>query len=63
MGVDINKNSVENANKRIEEYGLDKSKIRFEYGNAEELNFEDNEFGFTLDDLELPKRNIDLFFK
>lgn len=48
VGIDINKNSVENANNRIEEYGLDKTKIRFEYGNAENLKFKDNEFDLIM---------------
>lgn len=48
IGVDINQNSVDNANKRIIENGLDPSKVSFEYGNAENLRFEDNEFDLII---------------
>ena len=44
IGIDINENSVKNANDRINEYKLDKKKIKFEYGNAEELKYDDNTF-------------------
>ena len=48
IGIDINKNSVENANKRILENGLDSNKISFEYGNAENLRFNDAEFDLII---------------
>ena len=48
IGVDINKNSVNNANRRIKENELDGSKISFEYGNAEKLRFNDNEFDLII---------------
>lgn len=48
IGIDINKNSVENANERIKELKLDDSRIKFEYGNAEELRFEDEEFDLII---------------
>lgn len=48
IGIDINQNSVDNANERIVENGLDLSKISFEYGNAESLRFEDNEFDLII---------------
>lgn len=48
IGIDINKNSVENANKKITENGLDSQKISFEYGNAEDLRFKDNEFDLII---------------
>lgn len=44
IGIDINENSVKNANDRIDEYKLDKKKIKFEYGNAEKLKYNDNTF-------------------
>ena len=48
IGIDINKNSVDNANERIKLNGLDPKKISFEYGNAEELKFNDNEFDLII---------------
>lgn len=48
VGVDINQNSIDNANKRIVENGLNPSKITFEYGNAENLRFNDNEFDLII---------------
>lgn len=48
IGVDINKNSIENANKRIKENGLDSDRISFEVGNAEHLRFQDNEFDLII---------------
>lgn len=48
IGIDINQNSVDNANERILENGLDLSKISFEYGNAENLRFKDNEFDLII---------------
>lgn len=48
IGIDINKNSVDNANERITENGLDRNKVSFEYGNAEELRFNDEEFDLII---------------
>lgn len=48
IGIDINENSVDNAKKRIAENGLDSSRISFEVGNAEELQFSDNEFDLII---------------
>ena len=48
IGIDINKNSVANANKRIKEYKLDGNRIKFEYGNAEKLQFNDEEFDLII---------------
>ncbi len=48
IGIDINQNSVDNAKKRIKENGLNPKKISFEYGNAEELRFKDNEFDLII---------------
>ena len=48
IGVDINKNSVDNANERISELKLDSNKIKFEYGNAEKLNYKDEEFDLII---------------
>lgn len=48
VGIDINENSIENANKRIAENWLDSSKISFEVGNAENLRFPDNEFDLII---------------
>ncbi len=48
IGIDINQNSVDNANQRIIENGLDPKKVSFEYGNAEELRFDDNEFDLII---------------
>ncbi len=49
VGVDINKNSIDNANEKIRLNRLNKNKIRFEYGNAEDLSqFEDNTFDLII---------------
>lgn len=48
IGVDINENSVDNANERIKELGLDSNKIKFEYGNAEKLKYGDEEFDLII---------------
>ena len=48
VGIDINENSIENAQKRIVENGLDPAKITFEVGNAENLRFSDNEFDLII---------------
>ena len=49
VGIDINKNSIKNANEKIKVNCLDKSKIRFEYGNAEDLSkFKDNTFDLII---------------
>lgn len=48
IGVDINKKSVDNANSRITELGLDPKKIKFEYGDAQHLNYNDSEFDLII---------------
>lgn len=48
IGVDINKNSVLNANQRIHKNFLDTNKIRFEYGNAESLQFKNEVFDLII---------------
>ena len=49
VGIDINKNSIDNANEKIKLNGLDENKIRFEYGNAEYLSqFGDNTFDLII---------------
>lgn len=48
VGIDINKNSIENANNRIKENRLDNNRIKFEYGNAEKLRFKDEEFDLII---------------
>ncbi len=49
VGIDINKNSIDNANEKIKLNGLDENKIRFEYGNAEDLSqFGDNTFDLII---------------
>lgn len=49
IGIDINKNSVENANERIALNYLNKDKIKFDYGNAEDLSqFEDGIFDLII---------------
>ena len=48
IGIDINKNSVNNANSRIEENKLDNTRIKFEYGNVENLRFKDEEFDLII---------------
>lgn len=48
IGIDINQNSVNNANERIKENGLDINKVKFEYGDAENLRFDDNEFDLII---------------
>ena len=49
IGIDINKYSIENANEKIKLNCLDENKIKFEYGNAEDLSrFEDNTFDLII---------------
>lgn len=49
IGIDINKNSIKNANEKIKSNDLDDSKIRFEYGDAEDLSiFDDNTFDLII---------------
>ncbi len=48
IGIDINKNSVENANERVNLNKLDPNMISFEYCNAEELPFNDDEFDLII---------------
>lgn len=48
IGIDINKNSIDNANSRILPNNLDPKKISFEYGNAEKLRFKDNTFDLII---------------
>lgn len=49
IGIDINKYSIENANEKIELNGLDKNKVKFKYGNAEDLScFKDNTFDLII---------------
>ena len=49
IGIDINKNSISNAIEKIKLNGLDNSKIKFEYGNAEDLSiFKDNTFDLII---------------
>lgn len=49
VGIDINKHSIKNANEKIKLNYLDESKIKFEYGNAEDLSkFEDNTFDLII---------------
>ena len=49
VGIDINKHSVKNANEKIKLNYLDENKIKFEYGNAEDLSkFEDNTFDLII---------------
>lgn len=48
-GIDINKNSISNAIEKIKLNGLDGNKIKFEYGNAENLSkFKDNTFDLII---------------
>lgn len=48
-GIDINKNSILNAIEKINLNGLDDKKIKFEYGNAEDLSkFKDNTFDLVI---------------
>ena len=47
--IDIYKYSIENANEKIKLNCLDENKIKFEYGNAEDLSrFEDNTFDLII---------------
>lgn len=49
IGIDINKNSIENANNKIKLNLLDENKIKFEYGNAENLSkFANNTFDLII---------------
>lgn len=48
IGIDINQNSIDNANSRILPNNLDPKKISFEYGNAEKLRFKDNTFDLII---------------
>lgn len=49
IGIDINKNSIENANDKIKLNCLDENKIKFEYGNVEDLSkFEENTFDLII---------------
>lgn len=49
IGIDINKNSISNAIEKIKLNGLDNNKIKFEYGNAEDLSiFKDNTFDLII---------------
>lgn len=48
IGIDINKNSIDNANSRILPNNLNPKKISFEYGNAEKLRFKDNTFDLII---------------
>lgn len=44
VGIDININSIKNANDRILKNNLDPNRISFKYGDAEKLEFKDNYF-------------------
>ena len=44
VGIDININSIKNANDRILKNNLDPNRITFKYGDAEKLEFKDNYF-------------------
>lgn len=49
VGIDINKYSVENANEKIDYNCLNKNKIKFQYGDAENLScFDDNTFDLII---------------
>lgn len=49
IGIDINKNSISNAIEKIKLNSLDENKIKFEYGNAENLSkFSDNTFDLII---------------
>lgn len=48
VGIDINNESIKNANKKITLYGLDKDKIKFINANAENLPFENEEFDLII---------------
>ena len=49
IGIDINKNSISNANEKIKINALDENKIKFEYGDAENLSkFKDNTFDLII---------------
>ena len=49
IGIDINKYSIENAKEKIKLNCLDEKKVKFEYGNAEDLvQFADNTFDLII---------------
>lgn len=49
IGIDINKNSIQNAREKILLNHLNEEKISFEYGNAEDLsNFDDDSFDLII---------------
>lgn len=48
VGIDINENSVNNANKRVQEYKLNKDKISFVVASADNIPFEDNIFDLII---------------
>lgn len=48
VGIDINKNSILNAQEKIKINNLDNKKIQFKYGNAETLEFKDNMFDLII---------------
>lgn len=54
----FNSYKIKTPNNWVEEFGPISN-----YFNCKEIliDFENNEFGLTIDDLELPKRNLDLF--
>lgn len=49
IGIDINKKSIQNAREKILLNHLNKEKVSFEYGNAEDLsNFDDDSFDLII---------------
>ncbi len=49
IGIDINKNSIQNAREKILLNHLNEEKVSFEYGNAEDLsNFDDDSFDLII---------------
>lgn len=48
VGIDLNPNSVENANNRIKKNKLDSEKITFQVGNAEKLPFDNESFDLII---------------
>ena len=44
IGIDINMNSIDNANERIIKNKLDPNKIKFEHGNVENMKYKDETF-------------------
>ena len=49
IGIDINKNSIQNAREKILLNHLNEEKVSFEYGNAEDLsNFDDESFDLII---------------